>query len=259
MFDVTHPEKGWTELNSCLGSYIPYIEGYDQLFVRLKFRDGDGDGDGEGFLMFSCDWKQPQTVQVFHMSHKCDSLKPMEPLQLPQFPPKFHGKLARCKFFHLGGQKVGLVFCRGSFKEYGYDDIDDDYMLRPESDDDDDDYDYRSPDDDDGDDDDDDNHDNRKDDDRDNYKDDDRDNYNDDGSGYNYDDVSDNGNGDGPDKIDMVKAALVIIFEYKIDKESMDIKYKLISTHCPEYSTKDPEEEAEEKVLTSQLIGAYVL
>jgi hypothetical protein len=167
VFDVTHPEKGWTELNSCLGSYIPYVDGYHQLFVRLNFHHGEGDGEGEGFLMFSCNLEQPQTVQVFHMSHECDSLKPMEPLQLPQFPPKFHKQLLRCKFFHLGGQKVGLVFCRD--RSHDYNDYFNDYLTRdPDDDDDDDDEEEEEEEEED-------------------YEDDDHDDYNDDGHGNNND------------------------------------------------------------------------
>ncbi|KAK9925302.1 hypothetical protein M0R45_033630 [Rubus argutus] len=130
VFDVTHPEKGWTELNSCLGSYIPYVDGYHQLFVRLKFHHGEEEEEDN--------------------------------------------------------------------------------------------------------------------------EDDDHDDYNDDGRGNNNDE------GDGPDNIDKVRV-LVIIFEYEIAKESMDIKYKLLSTRCPEYSTKNPEEEAQEIVTSSQLIGVHVL
>ncbi|XP_040369575.1 uncharacterized protein LOC121051362 [Rosa chinensis] len=235
MFDATHPEKGWTELDPCLGSYIPSIDGYDQLFVKLKFHHH---GDSEGFLMFSINLEQPHTILAFHMSCTCDSLKPMEPLQLPEWLPKFH-RPSRCLFFHLGGQKVGLVFSRDSLREDTLRDYFYDHYDFP-SDYDDDHYDFPS------DYDDDDNEDN---------EDDDKDNK-DDGHNNDNHDVSDNVNYDALEDNDNVRV-LVIIFEYEIAEESMDIKYKLLCTRCLEYSSKNPEEESWNG--TSQLIGAYVM
>ncbi|KAL6203702.1 hypothetical protein ACLB2K_027402 [Fragaria x ananassa] len=124
MFDVTYPEKGWTELDPYLGSYIHSIDGSHQLFVKLK----SGHGDGEGFLMFSVNLKQPHIVLVSHMSHTCDSLKHMQPLQLQlpaDCPPNSKAHVSsRCKFFHLGGEKVGIVFSCDRLRHH-YKEIDD--------------------------------------------------------------------------------------------------------------------------------------
>ncbi|KAL6203703.1 hypothetical protein ACLB2K_027403 [Fragaria x ananassa] len=124
MFDVIYPEKGWTELNPYLGRYIHSIDGDHRLFVKLK----SGHDDGEGFLMFSINLKQPHIVLVSHMSHTCDSLKPMQPLQLqlpPDSPPNSKSHYSsRCKFFHLGGQKVGIVFSCDRLRNH-YVEIDD--------------------------------------------------------------------------------------------------------------------------------------
>ncbi|KAL6136320.1 hypothetical protein ACLB2K_061616 [Fragaria x ananassa] len=214
MFDVTNPKKGWKELDPCLGSYIPSINAYDQLFVKLK----SGHGHDEGFLMFSINLEEPDKVLVSHMSHACDSLKLMEPLQLqlPKVRPPKSNCPDRWKFFYLGGQKVGIVFSC-DHREYNYEI--DDYFIPHHDDDNDED-----------------------DDDEDDDKDDDHNN-------------DDNGGCYGLDVNDKARV-LVIIFEYEIAEESMDIKYKLLSSRSLEYSTKN---HGEYQTYCSFLIGAYVL
>lgn len=105
-FDVTHPEQGWTQLNSSVGSCLWGLETAQVFFLDLHQQDRDHDHDG--YVMFSSD-DFDSTIQVFLMSQECDSLKPMQPLQLPQLLPGCPCDLEDSSFVHLGGRKVGLV------------------------------------------------------------------------------------------------------------------------------------------------------
>ncbi|KAK9903638.1 hypothetical protein M0R45_001116 [Rubus argutus] len=112
-YDVAHPEKGWTRINSldvarCLPRRLKY--GHQILFVKLQKQHH---GDDDCFLMFSCHANpdtETDTMQVFLLSHEFESLKPMQPLQLPPLPPEFWCPKRGCRFFHIGDQKIGLVF-----------------------------------------------------------------------------------------------------------------------------------------------------
>ncbi|KAK9928590.1 hypothetical protein M0R45_025718 [Rubus argutus] len=98
-FDVTHPERGWTRGNciSCLGEA-------QIMFLKLE--------DAHGFLMLSCssDFSEshPHTIEVFLVSQEFDSLKPMQPLRLPELPPGFclGGRTEGCTFVHLGEYEI---------------------------------------------------------------------------------------------------------------------------------------------------------
>lgn len=88
------------------------------MFLKLE--------DAHGFLMLSCssDFSEshPHTIQVFLVSQEFDSLKPMQPLRLPELPPGFclGGRTKGCTFVHLGGQMVGLVFYNAVYDYYWY-------------------------------------------------------------------------------------------------------------------------------------------
>ncbi|KAK9931254.1 hypothetical protein M0R45_018538 [Rubus argutus] len=108
-FDVTHPEKGWTQLDFDVGSCITSLGYAEKLFLKLH-PDRDTDRD-RGFLMFSYKPGYPENIlQVFLMSHDCDSLKPMEPVPLPELVLEFCEQGGH--IFHIEGQKVGLALFR---------------------------------------------------------------------------------------------------------------------------------------------------
>ncbi|KAK9931173.1 hypothetical protein M0R45_018464 [Rubus argutus] len=106
-FDVSHPEKGWTQLNSDLGDCIPSLGRAQILFLKLhpdRVRD-------RGFLMFSLTaYHGKPNLQVFIVSHDCDSLKPIDSVPLPKMA--LDSGASESHFFHIQGQKFGLALFR---------------------------------------------------------------------------------------------------------------------------------------------------
>ncbi|KAK9905140.1 hypothetical protein M0R45_000476 [Rubus argutus] len=97
--DEEHPE--WRRQDS-LGKSLP--RELDWPFVVE-------DVNGGSFVMFRYTHWPQQTLSVFLMSHQCDSLEIMKPLQLPKLPaPFFPGCcLSYAGFFDLGDRQVCLI------------------------------------------------------------------------------------------------------------------------------------------------------
>ncbi|PRQ53932.1 hypothetical protein RchiOBHm_Chr2g0172011 [Rosa chinensis] len=71
------------------------------------------------------------------------------------------------------------------------------------------------------------------------------------------DDVDEEEQKQGVEEVDDSRVrTLVIIFEYEIVEQTTDIKHKLLTSQCLEYSTHNPEEA---RRTSSTLIGAYVI
>ncbi|KAK9928565.1 hypothetical protein M0R45_025695 [Rubus argutus] len=115
-FDVTHPENGWTELNGYVRERIPHLGDYGGAKILiLKLQQQQQQNSDHGYVMFSCDSRMssPEDIEVFLMSHECDSLTSMEPLLLPHLPRcvwPYNFEASGCSLFHIEGQKVGIVF-----------------------------------------------------------------------------------------------------------------------------------------------------
>ncbi|KAK9921473.1 hypothetical protein M0R45_029982 [Rubus argutus] len=103
-FDVTQPEKGWLPTSPSLGSCIPFLNCIYPLVVEHEHHGN--------FLMFTFDPQAHDTVQVFLMSQKCDTLQALnQPLVLPELPWNIDdsGSPLQYQFVHLGPQTMCLV------------------------------------------------------------------------------------------------------------------------------------------------------
>ncbi|KAL6192248.1 hypothetical protein ACLB2K_038633 [Fragaria x ananassa] len=131
-FDLSRPEKGWTELHSHLATSLPFVKG---CWGDTAYHHGVGGGTliftfdctpklGDGSIFYGA-----QSVQVLLMSSNLDSLQAMKPLllQLSEIPPEFHNKDRFLKpdgptescLVHLGDDKVCLILHKYFYSDYG--------------------------------------------------------------------------------------------------------------------------------------------
>lgn len=97
--DEEHPE--WRRKDS-LGKSLPLELGWPFVVE---------DVNGGSFVMFRYTHWPQQTLLVFLMSHQCDSLETMKPLQLPKLPAAFFPGccLSYAGFVDLGNRQVCLI------------------------------------------------------------------------------------------------------------------------------------------------------